>query len=459
MSQSFVGFIKNAFNRFFRKKNSSPSLSTEMQTASELWHDMYTNKSVWLGENDNKNVISLGLPSVIPAEFTRLVFSESEISVNGNGKGAEFMRDFVQDLREKFGTALAFGGMIFKPYVSNGRITADLIRADCFIPVSFTEKMMTSAVFVSQKTVGSVYYTRLEFHEYNADARTHTITNKVCKSLNSSYIGYECDFSEVPEWAGIIPEATFRNVDRPLFAYFRVPFPNDIDLDSPLGVSVYANAVNLIRQADEQWSRIEWEYESKETALDVGADMLKDDKLPKRKKRIYRRYDVDTLDGRFYNIFSPEIRDGSMFAYLNRILQRIEFNVGLAYGTLSDPQVVEKTAEEIKASKHRSYTQVSAIQQSVEAALEDLLYAVEVYASFSGDLIGSTELMCTWGDSVLEDTDKEFARRYQLAAAGKYKWEKLLAWYFGCSEEKAAEMIPETAPLFGGDTNADTGIL
>lgn len=459
MSRNFVSFIKNAFNRFFRKGNNSLSLSSEMQTASELWYDMYKNKSVWLGGHDNKNVISLGLPSAISAEFTRLVFSESEITVNGSGQSVEFMRSFEQDLREKFGTALAFGGMIFKPYVSNGKITADLIRADCFIPVAFTEKMMTSAVFVSQKTVGSVFYTRLEFHEYNAEAHTHTITNKVCKSLNNSYIGYECGFSEVPEWAGITLEITFSNVDRPLFAYFRVPFPNDIDLDSPLGVSVYSNAANLIRQADEQWSRIEWEYESKETALDVSADMLKNNKLPKREKRIYRQYDVDNLDGNLYKIFSPEIRDSSMFAYLNRILQRIEFNVGLAYGTLSDPQIVEKTAEEIKTSKQRSYTQVSAIQQSLEAALEDLLYAAEVYASFSGDLIGSAELMCTWGDSVLEDTDKEFARRFQLASAGKYKWELLLSWYFNSTEAEAAEMIPEAQPLFGGDTNVDTGLL
>ena len=90
-------------------------------------------------------------------------------------------------------------------------------------------------------------------------------------------------------------------------------------------------------------------------------DMIKENGLPKRKNQIYRKYDVDSLDGNFYNIFSPEIRDSSQFNYFNKILQRIEFNCGLAYGTLSDPQTVEKTAEEIRTSKQRSYTQVSSI--------------------------------------------------------------------------------------------------
>jgi hypothetical protein len=29
--------------------------------------------------------------------------------------------------------------------------------------------------------------------------------------------------------------------------------------------------------------------------------------------------------------------------------------------------------------------------------------------------------------------------------SGHYRWEKLLAWYFGCSEEEALEMMPQSA--------------
>ena len=82
-----------------------------------------------------------------------------------------------------------------------------------------------------------------------------------------------------------------------------------------------------------------------------------------------------------YQIFSPQIRDQSLVNGLNRIFQRIEFNCNLAYGTISDPQVVDKTAEEIKASKQRSYASVLDIQKALEGALEDLIYAMDVMCS------------------------------------------------------------------------------
>lgn len=444
---NFFSLIKSAVIKFFGKDHSEPVISHEMQTQSEIWHNIYVNNASWL-KND---VVSLRLPTAIASELSRLVFTESEITTDEKSLYKAMIDDFTSRLDDEFEIALALGGMMFKPYLSRGKIFIDLIRADCFLPVAFTGKTMTAAIFVSKKTVGNVYFTLLEYHEFNADSRTHTITNKVCKSLNSEYIGTECGFDEVPEWSGLVPEITFKNIEKPLFSYFRVPCANDIDVDSPLGVSVYSRAVELIRQADEQWARIEWEYESKETALDVAAGMLKDDKLPKRKKRIYRRYDVDDLNGNFYNIFSPEIRDTAQFNYFNRILQRIEFNCGLAYGTLSDPQTVEKTAEEIKTSKQRSYTQVSAIQKNLESAINNLMYAVSVYAKIGGITSDDAEITCTWGDSVLEDTDKEFQRRLQMVSAGVLTKEKFVAWYFHCDEKNAEEYIPDASSLFRGD--------
>ena len=441
---NFFSLIKSALDKFFVKN--PPTTSHEMETQSELWHDIYMNNGIWL-KND---VISLRLPTAITSELSRLVFAESVIRTDEKSPYKAIIDDFSNRLDDEFETALAFGGMMFKPFLSQGKIYIDLIRADCFAPVEFVGKMMTSAIFVSKKTVGNTYFTLVEYHKFNGKDRTHTIKNKVCKSLNSEIIGWECNFSEVPEWSGLVKEITFINVEKPLFSYFKVPSSNDIDIDSPLGVSVYARAVDLIRQADEQWARIEWEYESKETALDVSTDMIKENTLPKRKNRIYRKYDVDNLDGNFYNIFSPEIRDSAQFNYFNRILQRIEFNCGLAYGTLSDPQTVEKTAEEIRTSKQRSYTQVSAIQRNLEFTLENVLYIFNYYAGYFGLSRSDAVLSCVWGDSVLEDTDKEFQRRLQMVNAGILTKEKFIAWYFHCDENKANEYIPQSDGLFGG---------
>ena len=441
---NFFSLLKSAINKFFSKNETF--VSHEMRTESELWHDIYINNGIWL-KND---IISLRLPTAITSELSRLVFTESEITTDEKSPYKAIVDDFKNRLDDEFETALAFGGMMFKPYLSHGKIFIDLIRADCFAPIAFVGKTMTSAIFVSKKTIGNACFTLIEYHDFNAENHTHTIKSKICKSLNSEIIGWECSSNEVPEWSGLVSEIVFKNVDKPLFSYFRVPSANDIDLDSPLGVSVYARAVDLIRQADEQWARIEWEYESKETALDVSEDMIKENALPKRKNRIYRKYDVDNLDGNFYNIFSPEIRDSAQFNYFNRILQRIEFNCGLTYGTLSDPQTVEKTAEEVRTSKQRSYTQVSAIQRNLESAINNLFYAVSVYAKIGGISDKNAEIICTWGDGILEDTDKEFQRRLQMVNAGILTKEKFISWYFHCDENSANEYIPQADGLFGG---------
>ena len=49
---------------------------------------------------------------------------------------------------------------------------------------------------------------------------------------------------------------------------------------------------------------------------------------------------------------------------------------------------------------------------------------------------------CTWDDSIVTDTDVEFARRMQMVAAGMMKHEAVYAWYFGCSEEEALKHMP-----------------
>ena len=65
-------------------------------------------------------------------------------------------------------------------------------------------------------------------------------------------------------------------------------------------------------------------------------------------------------------------------------------------------------------------------------------------------MAGDAEMTCIFGDSVLEDSEKEFQRRLQIVSAGLLSKEKFISWYFGCSEEEAKAYIPETTELFGG---------
>ena len=226
-----------------------------------------------------------------------------------------------------------------------------------------------------------------------------------------------------------------------------------MDDTSPLGVSVYSRAINDIKEADNQWTRLLWEFEGSELAIDADITLFKkDDKgnyeFPKGKDRLFRMMDLDD-NAEKYKVFAPAIRDENFINGFNAILRRIEFNVGLAYGTLSDPNTVDKTAEEIKASKQRSYSTVSDIQKSLQTALEQLVYAMDVMAQLSG-LSGRKkyEMSFDWDDSIVIDKEQELASMQQDAVAGFIRKELYVAAKYGVSEEEALKMMPQQDERF-----------
>lgn len=469
MLQRFLTWIRGVFSKMLHINDAKRALkvdvaiSSEMQTAIDQWAAMFMDKAPWLDDTTQ----SLGLASAVAGEIARLTTVELESTITGSPRADYLQGEYervLADLRSRVETAAAGGGLVFKPYVDGEHIAVDCAPAWRFFPTAFnSQREVTGAVFVEQVTKGKTYYTRMEHHQLTDEG--YTIRNLAFSSLTRSTLGNPCSLGAVDEWSDLEPELTIRykNGTAPegvLFAYFRMPFANTVDPDSPLGVSVYSRATDLIKEADKQYSRILWEFEGSELAVDASQGALKTEdpitgkhiKLPARRKRLFRELAIDQgQGGDLYKVFSPEIRDTSLFNGLDKILKRIEFNCNLAYGTLSDPQNVDKTAEEIRSSKQRSYSAVCDVQQALQGALEHLVWAMDFYATlYKLAPRGEYEVNFTWGDGVLQDTDKEYMRRKEMADNGYLRPEKFVAWYFGISEEEAKDYLPEAAPpMFG----------
>ena len=212
-------------------------------------------------------------------------------------------------------------------------------------------------------------------------------------------------------------------------------------------------ATEQIQAADEQYGRVVWEYEATEAAIDADETLFDVDrngrpKLPEGKERLFRTYAMRrNAEKQLLTPYAPEIRDTSQFNGLNEHLFKIEWLCGLAYGTLSHAQEIQKTATEIKASKQRSYHTVSLMQDAWNEGLQALVMAIqEIAILYNMAPGGNVETSITFGDGILEDTDVEYQRRWSMVLSNKLRPELFLAWYFGCSEEEALEMMPEAAP-------------
>lgn len=438
--------IRQVISRLFKKKDIKDAtgievaVSEEMSRAIALWTAMYEDKAPWV---DNDKVKSMNLPATIANEIARLVTLEMKSEVVGNELLNEQYQRVIEDIREVTEYAAAKGGLIFKPYVDEDRIAVDYVQADLFFPTKYDSNgNITGCIFVDRKKKGSTIYSRLEHHELIDGG--YRITNTAYKNtVGDDSLGNRIPLTAVEEWKDLSPEAFIPDIEKPLYGYFKIPIANNIDTRSPLGCSVYSRAVNLIKEADKQYSRILWEYEGSELAINAAADLFKaNGELPEGKDRLYIKIDTDQED--FFKEWNPQIRDQSLFNGLNRLLQRIEFACGLAYGTLSDMQTVAKTATEIKASKQRTYSTVSDIQKSLEHALTDLVDAMNVWARLYG--LGSNEdyeVSFEWDDSLAMDMDTEYNLMLREVSAGILKPEYYLKRRYGVTDEQLREMMPE----------------
>ena len=418
-------------------------INSDMAKQMQLWEDLYLNRAGWI----KKRVKSRKIPANIVRELKRLTLTEFTATIhNAPELQAAFLRT-TQSLRRKMDFGLAIGGLLLKPYFTAQGVAVDIVPQDAYLPVNYTDDTCDAIVCPQEIAIGKTYYTRLEYHVYDRIRQIHTIQNRCFRSSMPGILGTECQLSDVQIWADILPAKTFEQVQRPLFAIFQAPDSNNIDPASPLGVSVFADAIEFIRDADEQWERILWELESSERAIDATEDLFryKDGKpdFPKGRERMFRSYEA--IDGKsFINTFSPEVRDTSYFNAFNQMLRRIENAVGLSYGTLSEVSDVEKTAEEVRSSKQRSFSRVKDIQENLRTALDDLLYGMQYYRDYYANQTNSpVKATFSFGDGVLEDPDVEYQRRSQMVRDKILKPELFLSWYFDCSEDKAKGMMPE----------------
>ena len=459
MLDKFIEYIRRWLFRMAKKEDVVSKLkadiviSDDMLKAVNLWNDMYLNKAEWLEENKGLN-----LPSSICSEIARLATIEMKSEISGkNSKRAEYLNTFYQqvidDIRTQVEYGCAVGGLILKPYIDGDKISVDYIQANNFYPTAFDGAgKIISAVFIDQKKLNDKYYTRLEHHQMTNEGVY--ITNNAFISHTEHEIGKEIPLDSIDEWALLQPEVLLKGVNKPLFGYFKTPLANNIDTRSPLGVSVYSKAVDLIRQADEQYSRLLWEFEASEYAVyidELAMKPYKDAKgkitgynIPQKQKRIFKGLSLASTQNEFFKEWCPNIREQSLINGLNEILCRIEDVCGLARGTFSNPQGEAKTATELKILRQRSYATICDTQKSIKTALDELVYAMDMWATL-GNLAPKSDIETSFefDDSIVTDRQAEFIEKQQLVTMGILQPWELRMWYLGETEEQAKKSLQE----------------
>jgi len=414
--------------------------------------------------------------NIVPSMEPKTIIEDKPVSSTDR---AEYLNEqynkLKKQLRKQIEYGIAKGGLVIKPYLvanqvektdkqknvkADWQMEFDFIQADSFYPLAFDASgQITEAAFIQTQVEKDVIFRRLEYHKWQNNKVT--IINKAFKaSTNTNQgditgldLGHEVPLSSVNSWKDLKEKVEIKNIQKPLFAYFKMPEANTVDTSSPLGVSGYSRAVNLIKDADMQYSRLLWEYEAGEMAIDIDRDAMafkKDGKgneitvNPKMQARLFRTVDLGESDT--YQPYAPQLRDAAFIQGLNTILMRIEDVTGLSRGTLSDASVEAKTATEIKILKQRSYQTNADIQTAIEDCLKDVIYIMNAYCDlYEITKPGEYDTSFEWDDSIIVDVDTELGKKITLMQNGITSKLEIRQWYYGETERQAEEALQKVS--------------
>lgn len=416
-------FSKNEIKRI----NSNISVNESMVNKLEEWQRMLEGSADWVKDD----VVSLRIEQAICQEFANVVTSEMSLEVTDKQMN-ERISEIISDLAENLQDGLGLGSFIMRP-VGN---KVEYLGPNKFIPVKWDiDGSLLDVYLVEIRDIDLVRYYRFERH--NITSGHLVITNEAYKGTKAA-IGRKIALDSIEEWKTLSEETSFPKMSKMDIGYYRNPIKNRID-NSMMGVSIFEATIDQIEKADVQFGRLEWEYQSAERAIHVDDQALEGAKLPSGSKRLYRGLHNIAIGANgaedLFEEFSPTIRDENFIRGLNEYFRRIEFNVSLAYGDLSNVELVEKTATEIKTSRQKKYNMVNAIERNLEKCLKGF---VDAYAFYMAKMTIGYEVNITFKDSVLTNEETERLQDIQDINLGvMQKWEYRMKWYN--EDEKTAK--------------------
>ena len=293
----------------------------------------------------------------------------------------------------------------------------DYIRADMIYPLSWDNGDITECAFGSIKTVNEEERIYLQLHrkgirEKGEDANLYYIENKYLDAKTG-------DEAELPD---DIKEIVPTKCDKPLFQIITPNIVNNLELDSPMGISVFANAVDQVKGSD-------LVYDSYMNEFVLG------------RKRILVPYSQAKIDmqkaGNAEPVFDPNdtvyfvmpgdrqgdmkptevdmsIRAAEHEQGINKCLDLMSLKCGMGTGRYKFDKGGVKTATEVISDKDDLYQNLQKHKTPVSTALVGMVKALYFLEKGSGDIEVTVDL----DDSIIEDTNTTVDRNINLVQAG-----------------------------------------
>ena len=432
----------------------------------QVWRDIYAGCPEWqkyttrglFGQRTEWRFL-LNAGKLLTSELAGLVFAEEPtLTVNDDVRDILKENKFWTNLQAWLDIALALGNGALKWTIKDGKPIIDYVRATDVMPVSYDSRGVTEADFASTVVNEGKEFKVIERHRI-AEGGYEISLKAYKKNANGEY--KECLADE----AGIDETPVYIATNRPLFVIWKNPEANNIDLYSPLGISIFANAVDTIRQLDEAYDNLAHERSSTRRKIIIDKTMVKAQfDTAKQKQDVY--YDKNdsvyvAFDSDEKGLMTPV--DINFPFRINEIIADINVNLailckqcGMSDNFLSFNGASMKTATEVISENSKTFRTKKNIENSLTPVIIEFLSVLKDIGAAYGITTSEEEYTIAWDDSVLEDRGAKETRIINRYNAKLITLEDALIELDGLTEDEAKE---KAQAIREGNKTVDVGVL
>ena len=182
--------------------------------------------------------------------------------------------------------AMALGTTAMTQYKdAMGRTRIEYINdAKAIIPYAYDNFNITGFIVFNRwqdiEKKNKVYYTHLTYHEFKAEKdkesgeykQVYRKYNEVYKSKDVDELGKEVDFNLIfPDVEELVEEIT----DTPHFQIIKPPIANNLDIGTPMGISIFGNSIDKLKAIDNKYDSFDMEFVDGKRRILVDRTALK----------------------------------------------------------------------------------------------------------------------------------------------------------------------------------------
>lgn len=455
--------IRSAWLMVFGK--SLPRALVDGDKMIRVWNDIYAGRPEWqkyatrgLGGKRTEWRYLMNPAKMICSEASGLVFAEPpKIDADQSVLDILDANRFIPNMQAWLEYALALGTGALKWVIKDGKPIIDWVRAPDFVPVSYDARGITEADFMSSKLNNGKEYKLVEKHRKALDGG-YDITLEAYEN-----VGFE-QFRKVPLEVAGVAEGSWHSPVK-LFEAWKNPEANNLDLDSPLGISMFANGVDTIQQLDIAFDYLADEMETSRRKIIIPASMIQSyfDNTGKRtdlyydkNERVYVAFDDAEKKDMVPVAIDFALRIEEISKTINVLLSIFSKQCGFSDGFMSFDATSMKTATEVISENSKTFRTKKNIENSLTETLVSFLEALKGIGPEYGVATTDMEYAIHWDDSVIEDRNSRATYWNTRIEKGTALLEDALVAMDGITEEEAAV---KAAAIRAGRATVDVGSL